>query len=138
MICDQAAAHRKQIFTTKGVPNFTELSDARISALRPLQVDDYGIIVIPTGVMVGRGKFKSLILFEFNTTTFLQSLHFTPEQVAKMASIAQLATHQTFQQYLIWRFKFSNTCMLGNFARYQLPPQYFKLASISYFLQSIF
>ena len=47
------------------MPNFTDLSEARISTLRPLQVDDYGIIVIETtirkevkvNVMVGRGKF---------------------------------------------------------------------------------
>ena len=47
---------------TAGVPNFTELSEARISVLRPLQVDDYGVIVIPTSgdmvsIMIGRGEF---------------------------------------------------------------------------------
>jgi hypothetical protein len=102
---NQAATHRKRIFTSAGVPNFTELSDARITALRPLQVDDYGIIVIPTGVMVGRGKYL-IIFFKFNTLTFSQSLHFTPRQVAKTASIAQLANRQTFPRYLLGRSNF--------------------------------
>ncbi|KAF8235931.1 hypothetical protein L208DRAFT_1376320 [Tricholoma matsutake] len=36
-----------------GIPNLNnKLSEAQISALWPLQIDDYGIIIIPTGVMV--------------------------------------------------------------------------------------
>ena len=54
---DQAAARRKRIFITARVPNLSELSEARVTVLRPLQVDNYGIIVTPAGVMVGRGKF---------------------------------------------------------------------------------
>ena len=46
----QAATRRKRIFTTARVPNLTDLSEARISALQPLQVGDYGIIVIETTV----------------------------------------------------------------------------------------
>ena len=46
----QAAARRKRTFTSAGVPNLSEVNEARISALRPLQVDDYGTIVNPTGV----------------------------------------------------------------------------------------
>lgn len=59
MILDQAAAHWKCVFTTAGVPNLTELSEARLSSLRPIQVEDYGILVIPSGMMVGWGKFPS-------------------------------------------------------------------------------
>ena len=47
------------------VPNPTDISEARISALRPVRVDDYGVVAIETpihkevkvSVMVGRGKF---------------------------------------------------------------------------------
>ena len=43
---------------TASIPNFTELSEARVSALRRLQIGDYGIIVIPAAsdavsVMIG-------------------------------------------------------------------------------------
>ena len=57
---DQAAERRKRIFTKAGVPNLTEVKGARVTALRPLQVGDYGIIVIPNGVMVVRGEFQPL------------------------------------------------------------------------------
>jgi hypothetical protein len=85
----QAAACRKRIFTTAQVPNFTELSEARISPLRPLQVGDYGVIVVETtirkevkvSVMVGRGKFPmfSDYLDTQQKIPFAQSLHFTPK-----------------------------------------------------------
>lgn len=66
-IHDQEVARRKKIFATAQVPNLTDLGEARISALRPLRVDDYGVILIETtipghkevkvSVMVGRGRF---------------------------------------------------------------------------------
>ena len=50
---------------TSSVPNFTEISEARVSALRPLQIGDYGIIVIPAAgdavsAMIGQGLFLRL------------------------------------------------------------------------------
>ena len=50
---------------TSSVPNFTEISEARVSALRPLQIGGYGIIVIPAAgdavsAMIGQGLFLRL------------------------------------------------------------------------------
>jgi len=135
---NQAATHRKRIFTSAGVPNFTELSDARITALRPLQVDDYGIIVIPTGVMVGRGKY--LIIFKkFNTySNILAVIALYSKTGGKNGKHSSVSESSNISAISFRPFKFSNTCMLGNSARYQLPPQSFKLTSFSYFRQSIF
>lgn len=57
VIIDQVpvATRRRNAFTSAGVPNLREAIDGRITALRPLQVDDYGIILVDQGVMIGRG-----------------------------------------------------------------------------------
>ena len=39
---------------------FAELKEAQVTVLWPLQVGDYGVIVIPSGVMVGQGEFPPL------------------------------------------------------------------------------
>ena len=143
----QAAARRKRIFVTVQVPNLTDLSEAQISALRPLRVDDYGVIVIETtihkevkvSVMVGRGKFP--MFSDYPDTQhkipFAQSLHSTPK-AEKAASIAQSVNCQTFPPYPTWRFKFLNPCMLDNSALYWLPQQSSKPTSFYCFHHSIF
>jgi hypothetical protein len=112
------------------VPNLTELSEARINALQPLQVGDYGIIVISIGV-VGRGKFL-IIPILCKAPTFFQSQHFTPRQGAKMASIVRSASRRMFPRYPTRRFKFLSTCTLDNSALCHLPP--ISIALINQFL----
>ena len=52
----QAATRRKNLFTKAMVPRLNELVDARVTIIRPLQVDDYGFVATANGVMVGQGK----------------------------------------------------------------------------------
>ncbi|KAF8797488.1 hypothetical protein BYT27DRAFT_7237241 [Phlegmacium glaucopus] len=50
----KAATRRKQIFTKVAVPHLADITEARVTQLRPLQEGDLGFILMEKGVTVGR------------------------------------------------------------------------------------
>ena len=52
----QAAGRRKTLFTKAKVPRLTELVDARVTMIHPLQIGDYGFVLTANGVMCAQGK----------------------------------------------------------------------------------
>jgi hypothetical protein len=54
--CFQAAQKRRKVFTQAQVPNLLELVDARVSRMKPIKVDDFGIIWTAEGVRVAKGE----------------------------------------------------------------------------------
>ncbi|KAF8167513.1 hypothetical protein B0H34DRAFT_854442 [Crassisporium funariophilum] len=97
-VAKKAAERRKHIFTKAGVPNFAELKDARVTMLRPLQVGDYGVIVNPSGVMVGR------VIALYSKTGGKNGKHSWINESSTIAAISYMAV-QVFEHMHAQQFR---------------------------------
>ncbi|KII84575.1 hypothetical protein PLICRDRAFT_167537 [Plicaturopsis crispa FD-325 SS-3] len=50
----EAAARRRKVFATANVPCVSDVADGRVTTLRPVQIDDFAIILTKDGLMIGR------------------------------------------------------------------------------------
>jgi hypothetical protein len=54
------AIRRNDIFKKAKVPCLSEVKNARVTTLRPLRIDDYGIVFTDHGLRVAHGKHSTL------------------------------------------------------------------------------
>ena len=57
----QAAIRRNEIFKKANVPCLSEVKNARVTMLRPLRINDYGVVFTEHGLRVARGKYGTLL-----------------------------------------------------------------------------
>jgi hypothetical protein len=53
----QAAIRRTDIFKKANVPSLSEVGGARVTLLRPLRINDYGVVFTEQGLRVARGAY---------------------------------------------------------------------------------
>ncbi|KAF8150905.1 hypothetical protein B0H34DRAFT_156021 [Crassisporium funariophilum] len=97
-VAKKAAERRKHIFTKAGVPNLAEIKEARVTALRPLQVGDYGIVVLPNGVMVGQ------VIALYSKTGGKNGKHSSVTESSNISAISYLAV-QVFKHMYAQQFR---------------------------------
>ncbi|KAF8161506.1 hypothetical protein B0H34DRAFT_767051 [Crassisporium funariophilum] len=97
-VAKKAAERRKHIFTKAGVPNLAEIKEARVTALRPLQVGDYGIVVLPNGVMVGQ------VIALYSKTGGKNGKHSSVTESSNISAISYLAV-QVFEHMYAQQFR---------------------------------
>ncbi|PPQ87308.1 hypothetical protein CVT25_002058 [Psilocybe cyanescens] len=97
-IAKQAATRRKKLFVKSQAPRLPELIEARVTMIRPLQVDDFGFVITANGVMLGH------VVAMYSKTGGKNGKHSAITESSSIAAVSYLAV-QLFQYRLARQFR---------------------------------
>ena len=109
------ATKHHQVFVTANVPLLNFVSDARVSALRPLQVSDFGVVFTPTGLMLGKGVFFKtyivahrliihVVIALYSKSAGANAKHGSVTNSSSIAAVSNIAV-QVFEQMFNRQFR---------------------------------
>lgn len=58
----QAAKRRRTVFVKAAVPCIDEVAEARVSAVRPLKIGDYGFVYTKGSIMAAQGTVTTVLV----------------------------------------------------------------------------